>query len=676
MDTRKYTRQKTTGQNNSEGYHNSALKEHQEPRCKIKWQQSLRIDIPWRQVSSNLVPVVPRGTDYVKLKPIKFKLISRAPAQAMATGVKWTEAEDAEVVKGFMRHGTSWRRIRTELNLHRCRTENDIKCRWRVLCRKKGFLAQHADALIAMLVGAENDLRESAASELESLDPATLAQRVDVHVAMLAVRGAHCLDTNPWTSAHDTAGLVLENGWLDRATLGQQADALLALLKLFVDDAVNVISLNNGLVRSADLAWCVRECALETLRLLEPATLAQHADTVLAWLKDSDWHVRTTSLEALGELYPATLAQHADAVVAMLEDPEDQVCSMALKTMCHLDPARLAQYADELVVRLEDSVPDVRMDALCTLARMEPATLVPHADAVVAMLDDEGDEVRRMALMALGRLEPATLAQHADAVVAMREDQYHEVRLEALWTLGELDPAALAQHADAVFEMLEDSDPTVRAEALETMCKLDQATLVLHANAAVAMLKDTGETFEVWTGVPRVRQVRVAALAPLSALPHYLIRGIDFDELQKRALASENAREPLRDSREFEVLHSKLLGRLCWYRCRLRWRVQRLVPYWYALPYRPSGPGHARDVEAWDRMNETRGQTPRLQLPEQSGAEADESTSSESLTASTWTCHRCRYQNYGANRCALCGSPQTQPAAGPHETTRARKRRR
>ena len=595
-----------------------------------------------------------------------------AQAQAMATGVKWKEwkeAEEAEVVKGFMRHGTSWRRIRAELNLHGCRTEKDIKRRWRDLCRKKGFLAQHADALIAMLVGADNMLRESAASELERLDPATRAQRVDVQVALLVVRGR---DFSEDLGLED---LDLE-GWLDRATLGQQADALLALLKLFVDDAVNVMSLNNGLVRSADLAWCVRECALETLRLLEPATLAQHADTVLAWLKDSDWHVRTTSLEALGKLYPATLAQHADAVVAMLEDPEDQVCSMALKTMCHLDPARLAQYADELVVRLEDSVSDVRMEALITLARMEPATLAPHADAVVVMLNDEDDEVRRMALDTLAKLPPATLAQHADAVVAMREDQYHEVRLEALWTLGELDPAALAQHADAVFEMLEDSDPTVRAEALETVCKLDQATLVLHANAVVAMLKDTGETFEVWTGVTRVRQVRVAALAPLRALPHYLIRGIDFDELQKRASASENAREPFFDSREFEVLHSQLLGRLQWYRCRLRWRVQRLVLYWYALPYRPSGPGHARDVEAWDRMNETRGQTPRLQLPEQSGAEADESTSSESLTASTWTCHRCRYQNYGANRCALCGSPQTQPAAGPHETTRARKRRR
>jgi len=32
-----------------------ALKEHQEPRCKKKCQQRLRIKIPWRQISGNLV---------------------------------------------------------------------------------------------------------------------------------------------------------------------------------------------------------------------------------------------------------------------------------------------------------------------------------------------------------------------------------------------------------------------------------------------------------------------------------------------------------------------------------------------------------------------------------------------------------------------------------------------
>ena len=54
-------------------------------------------------------------------------------------------------------------------------------------------------------------------------------------------------------------------------------------------------------------------------------------------------------------------------------------------------------------------------------------------------------------------------------------------------------------------------------------------------------------------------------------------------------------------------LCSGVLGRLKWYRHRLRLRVQRLALYWYALPYRPSGPDHARDVEAWDRMIENQG---------------------------------------------------------------------
>ena len=466
---------------------------------------------------------------------------------------EWTEAEEAEVVKGFMRHGRSWRRIRAEFNFHRSRTEKDIMYTWRHLCRRKGFLAQHASALIAMLVGADNDLRESAASELGWLDPATMAQRVDVQVAWrFAARGY---------KFSENLGLA---GWLDIATLGQHTDGLLALLKLFDDDAERETPLYGTYL---PLAYCAR--------------------------------ARKYALQTLGLLEPATLAQHADAVVAMLEDPDEGVRCKALDTMRQLDPATLAQ----------------------------------HVDAVVNMLDDPGDYSCRTALKTLGKLDPATLAQHADAVVAK----------------------------------LKDDDCHVRRVALETLGKLDQATLTQHADAVVAMLKDT-------TDVGRV-QVRGAALAPLRALPHYIIRGIDFDDLRKRALAAKNARELFRDSREFEVLHSQLLGRLRWYRCRIRWRVQRLVLYWYALPYRPSGPEHARDVEAWDRMNETRGQTPRLQPPEQSGAEADESTSSESLAASTWTCHRCRYQNYGAIRCALCGSPRKQPAAGPHETTRARKRR-
>ena len=330
------------------------------------------------------------------------------------------------------------------------------------------------------------------------------------------------------------------------------------------------------------------------------------------------------------------------AVVARFEDTDWQVRKEALKTLGKLEPATLVEHAGRVGVQLEDPHWAVRKAALKTLRKLKPATLAQHAAAVLARLYDSKPLVRKTALETLGKLEPATLAQHADAVIAKLTDQDGEygspleppgrglplprgeyVSKTALETLGKLEPATLAHYADDVIEMLDDydSDWQVRKTALETLGKLALATLAPHFNAVAAMRCDT----------------------------HADVR--------------EKAR--------------RLSGRLRWYRCRLRLLcVERLALYWYALPYRPSGPGHARDVAAWDRMNETRGQAPRLRPPEQSGAEADESTSSESLAAPTWTCHRCRYQNYGIIRCALCGSPKEQPAAGPHETTRARKRRR
>ena len=105
-----------------------------------------------------------------------------------------------------------------------------------------------------------------------------------------------------------------------------------------------------------------------------------------------------------------------------------------------------------------------------------------------------------------------------------------------------------------------------------TLGKLEPAKLAEHANAVVAKLEDSNEN------------VREEALDLLRGLPRYI---------------SEH-RVDIFDSRP---VRSRLLSRLGWYRCRLRLRVQRLALYWYALPYRPSGPGHARDVEAWEQMN-------------------------------------------------------------------------
>ena len=88
----------------------------------------------------------------------------------------------------------------------------------------------------------------------------------------------------------------------------------------------------------------------------------------------------------------------------------------------------------------------------------------------------------------------------------------------------------------------------------------------------IALLEDTAVTRE-----------RKAALDTLRLLPCDFTRDVDF---------------------ESEDMRSRLLARLRWYSYRLHLRVERLALYWFALPYRPSGPGHARDVMAWGRMIE------------------------------------------------------------------------
>ena len=150
--------------------------------------------------------------------------------------------------------------------------------------------------------------------------------------------------------------------------------------------------------------------------------------------------------------------------------------------------------------------------------------------------------VREQALDTLAKLEPATLAQYSDAVVARLDDSTCPC-IAAVKALGKLEPTTLAQLTSAVLEMvdvLEDDDGSLN--------------------------------------------VRTAVVATLRALPRCVIHDLDLE------------------SNDLDYLHGRLLGRLAWYRCRLRWRVQRFALYWYSLPYRPSGPGHARDVEAWDRM--------------------------------------------------------------------------
>ena len=471
-------------------------------------------------------------------------------------------------------------------------------------------LAQHADAVVVMLEDSDGGVRNSALRTLGKLEPASLAPHADTVVAKLE-------DADSWVRqvALDTLGQ------LEPATLAPHGDALAARL----DDA----------------DWWVRQVALDTLGQLEPATLAQHGDALAARLDDSKSDVRCQALKTLSKLNPAALAQHADAVVARLDDSESGVRDLALHTLGQLEPAALVQHADAVVARLDDSnAKEERIRALETLGTLElNHVLNEHWEAVFDASNDEDDDVckqafltlrkimhpegfdemveetvedldsdvsldRYSALRCLGNMGSEVIAQNADAVIARLADSDADVRVLALGALGALELAALASHAGAVVGALEDDDDGVRCDALEVLGKLEPHTRAQHADAVAARLDDSEAhvraqalcTLSLGTLDPATFSQHAAAVAArvedddagvrdvaFAMLPHVVTRGLQ--------VFSTNVR-------------SRLLARLRWHRYRQRLPLQRIALYWYALPYRPSGAGHARDVEAWGRILE------------------------------------------------------------------------
>ena len=307
----------------------------------------------------------------------------------------------------------------------------------------------------------------------------------------------------------------------------------------------------------------------------------QYISALIAGLQDdgAQGGLALQALQEWGEAYPWLLAQHADALVARLKDDNQVVRRSALLVLAKLEPATLAPHAEAVVAMLEDSIEQVRCGAVDLLAMLEPETLAQHAVAVVAILENSAWGVRATALEALGKLEPAALAQHAHVVLARLEDSKWYVRMGALVTLGKLEPASLAQYADAVVARLEDSDEQVRehsrelvrSAAVETLGKLDPVRFAQYADAVIDKLDDD-------SGIVR----SAASNSLMRALPQAVTRGLNLDY--------------------GDAGRSQLRARLRWYKHGLHFRLRRIALRWYALPYRPGGAGCARDVEEWGQM--------------------------------------------------------------------------
>jgi hypothetical protein len=111
--------------------------------------------------------------------------------------------------------------------------------------------------------------------------------------------------------------------------------------------------------------------------------------------------VRRIALKALGRLDPATLAQHSDAVVARLDDSEAAVRKSALETLAALEPTALCHYAAALGMRAKDADEGVREVALAMLrslkghvdlsetqSKLDPLELEEYSSAIIASLAD------------------------------------------------------------------------------------------------------------------------------------------------------------------------------------------------------------------------------------------------------------------------------------------------
>ena len=112
-------------------------------------------------------------------------------------------------------------------------------------------------------------------------------------------------------------------------TMAEADDLTMSLLSL-LDGAPAVASLEHPNPR-------IRCMALKTLATMAPASLAKHANAVVALLGDSDEVLRIAALAVISHFEPATLAQHADAVLARLDDSDPQVRACAMDTLCNLE---------------------------------------------------------------------------------------------------------------------------------------------------------------------------------------------------------------------------------------------------------------------------------------------------------------------------------------------------
>ena len=136
---------------------------------------------------------------------------------------------------------------------------------------------------------------------IEKIEPASIAERVDIVVTYLCV-GQNEKEVRKW-------GIYT----LSERTIEEYAGVIAAAAATRLDDD--------------DIT--VQIVALETLSRLPPASLAIHSDAIAACLSLEEEEVQWAALEALSKLTPVVLLRHKDALASLHDDsPPDEMTTL------------------------------------------------------------------------------------------------------------------------------------------------------------------------------------------------------------------------------------------------------------------------------------------------------------------------------------------------------------
>jgi hypothetical protein len=272
---------------------------------------------------------------------------------------------------------------------------------------------------------------------------------------------------------------------------------------------------------------------IEVLRQVDPAALASHTSAMQDALRHNDVNVRRNALLLLGASPSHSIAVHTEALRSLLWDADPLVSKLAVEFLVQLPNQGLP---DELSALLENpGYNGHRVGLLPVLSQLSGSARPPPA--AVRLLDDPDPDVRASAIGTLAMLDPSVLQENTGLLLTALGDTDAEVRETAMEVFGQLPAAALAEHVPACLHVLKNLKWGVRTAARKALEKVDASVLAAHMELIMSLTLKGNESRRIaWDAIPLLPP---ASLAPhLACLLSFFCRvdSLDWRHMQKIVL--------------------------------------------------------------------------------------------------------------------------------------------